>query len=236
MAHIYTPEEEKWLLDNVADHKYDELTVLFNEHFGLNQTKRMISLKLFGLGYRRFKTVRFTKEEDEWLRENYPSLGRKETTILFNKKFNKNKNKDDIHAHCTGVLGIKVTEETHRKNLVKYHTGRKKLGSEHYDKDKNIMFVKAYEDRKRRNFIPRAQYVYMKHNGLKEIPKGYSIIHLDGDTMNDDIENLAMIDSSVQQTLCRNGWTSTGSKEFTKTAIKWCELNQILKKGEKENG
>lgn len=41
-------------------------------------------------------------------------------------------------------------------------------------------------------WIPYASYVWQKKNGL--IPKGYFIVHADGDRLNDGIDNLQMVD------------------------------------------
>ncbi len=38
--------------------------------------------------------------------------------------------------------------------------------------------------------------VWLEHNKLKEIPKGYVIHHKDGDSLNDNIENLILMTDS----------------------------------------
>jgi len=40
-------------------------------------------------------------------------------------------------------------------------------------------------------WIEYAKFIWIKHNG--KIPKGYLIHHIDKDTLNDDIENLALV-------------------------------------------
>jgi hypothetical protein len=79
--------------------------------------------------------------------------------------------------------------------------------------------------------IPKRRYVWEQAYG--PIPEKHKIIHLDGDCMNCDLDNLYCIPYKFTAILNKNRWM-TDSREHTLTAIKWCELFYAMK--EKREG
>jgi hypothetical protein len=58
----------------------------------------------------------------------------------------------------------------------------------------NRFYVRIENGESKISTMPRANHVWLKFNpSFKEIPKGYSIHHLDGDQTNDDPSNLALM-------------------------------------------
>ena len=55
-------------------------------------------------------------------------------------------------------------------------------------------YVQIENGNGRKKQLPRYQYVWLKYNpSFKEVPKKYVIHHLDGDKLNDDPSNLALM-------------------------------------------
>ena len=55
--------------------------------------------------------MRYTEEEREWLKENYPKLGGRETTRQFNERFNHEQKERSLATYCNSCLGISVNAE-----------------------------------------------------------------------------------------------------------------------------
>ena len=77
-------------------------------------------------------------------------------------------------------------------------------------------------------------FVWEQHNG--KVPKGHVVIFLDGNTLNTDISNLALISRNELLTLNRNNLHGK-SQEITKTGINLARLinktNEIKKREKK---
>ncbi len=41
--------------------------------------------------------------------------------------------------------------------------------------------------------VLKSHYIWLNHNKLEEVPKGYGIHHKDGDSLNDNIDNLILM-------------------------------------------
>ena len=55
--------------------------------------------------------MRYTVQEKEWLRENFPKLGIRETTNRFNETFNHSQNEKALGRYCNNCLGVYVNKE-----------------------------------------------------------------------------------------------------------------------------
>lgn len=78
-----------------------------------------------------------------------------------------------------------------------------------------------------KRLYPKRRLVWENAHG--EIPKDHLIIHLDGNQANCDISNLYCISQRTRMILNSNKWMST-NPEQTLAAIRWCELNDAIKK------
>ena len=78
----------------------------------------------------------------------------------------------------------------------------------------------------RENWVQKQRYIYETQRG--KIPPKHTVVFLDGNRENFDIENLYCVHRRIIVTMGRNGWWSD-NPQITLTAIKWCELHFALK-------
>ena len=169
------------------------------------------------LGYRNNYHNPYSDEQIEWLKTNYPILGRVKCTEQFNAKFNMNKTVGALKKYCQERLGLRVSEE--RKKLraienthtVVYDIGTIVKGCNGHP------YIKTEDGWKR-----LANVVY------GEIPKGHFLVHLDGDENNCNKENLYPITRAISGLMLANEFWSE-NPEITKTGIICCDLQNNLK-------
>ena len=65
--------------------------------------------------------MRYTEQEKEWLKENYPKLGEKETARQFNELFNHSQKAHSLGTYCSGCLGVSVSAEVRSINSSRNH-------------------------------------------------------------------------------------------------------------------
>ena len=139
---------------------------------------------------RRSRT-RYTEDERLFLKENAYGHSRKEIADMFNEKFSPPISEQQVadyvkyHKIPTGRRGKFVKGEATRHvpvggTRISYHYGVP------YEKIK-VAEPNVWE--------LRHVHEWKKHHG--ELPKGYLVIFLDGDTRNFDIENLRAVSRSV---------------------------------------
>jgi len=151
----------------------------------------------------------YEQEEKDWLIENYPKLGVKETTRQFNELFNHNKNEIAIKRYCAYRLGLRVSRE------VTIALKSAPIGYKYRD-CRGVWKIKT-ED----GWIPLA-HLY------QNVPKGYIAFHLDGNQDNNEPDNIIVIPNGLQTT-ARNYDMVSENPIITKTALTWCELYKLLK-------
>ena len=92
---------EEWILEHKDDFDtWHELCDLYNETFGTNITHKNFKHKCshhMGLSCKGHK---YTKEQREWLEQNFPIKEGGELTAEYNKLFGTHKNYDSIRAWC----------------------------------------------------------------------------------------------------------------------------------------
>jgi rubrerythrin len=67
-------------------------------------------------------------------------------------------------------------------------------------------------------WIPYARYLWLKENG--PIPDGYFVVHINGDTLNDSLENLQIVNRSEHLALQKKrnpGWKKKAIRSYKKT-------------------
>ena len=65
--------------------------------------------------------MRYTEEERQWLRENYPKLGERETARQFNERFNHSQKAHSLATYCSSHLGVSVSAEVRSMNSSRNH-------------------------------------------------------------------------------------------------------------------
>ena len=155
----------------------------------------------------------YSKEQLQFLRDNYPALSRKELTLAFNKRFNEERKLSSIVAACknhkikSGRTGYFPKEQkpwnTGTKGLCKPNSGsfkkgsrpdqRAPIGHERVDKKHGYIWKKVAQPNK---FRLKHQLVWEEQHG--NIPPGLVLWFIDGNRQNCDIENLERIKKTEQ--------------------------------------
>lgn len=197
----------------------------------------------------------YTKEMDEFLKENVKGISLKDLTAKFNEQFNLNKDEQSI-ANRKFRLGLHsgvnigqyskgrsptnkgkkwseyMSEEGQKKSLQTcFKKGNVphncvKVGSEALVKG-GFVKVKIAEPNKRKL---KQRLIYEQHYG--EIPKGYVVTFLNGDKHDFRIENLMLI-SQAENLRLNNRKIRTADEELTKASIGLIRLENKI--GEIEN-
>lgn len=201
----------------------------------------------------------YTDDRVSFILENYKSISRQELTERFNTRFGTNKSVKAITSWCnsrglnndsdgkfkdghvswqTGLKGDEYkshfTEESFNRSISGIMNKRAHAIGDELVRDGVPMILVSVEpnvniwDR----CVPKRRYVWEQAYG--PIPPKHKIIHLDGDCMNCNLDNLYCIPFKYTGILNRNRWM-TDSREHTLAAIKWCELFYAMKdkRGEK---
>lgn len=220
MGKPFSPEHDRWLLENHdPDRTVRQLTAMFNRHFGENRSKDTIKHHLKRLGLHQTRR-NFTEEEDRWLMENAPFLSVRETAKQFNEKFGTNRSEEVLkvrcnrslntyHANCKFGLGYPIGTETTHSGYI-------------WVKILDIPGVNSFY----RNWKPKHQIVWENRYGT--LPEGKTIIFLDRNHENCDIDNLYAVDGRTLREMSKKKWWSK-NRELTLAAIKWCELFYVMK-------
>ena len=196
----------------------------------------------------------YPKEQQDFLRDNAPSMSRKELTDTFNLKFSTDKSVRAIKSYCN-ARGFNSSNDGRFKNGNRsWQTGlnaedfKSHYSEESFSKMTRNM-IEANKTRKigdtvvksgiphivistdysipfEQRIVAKRRYVWEKAHG--EIPKDHMVLNLDGDPFNCDLSNLACVPTKYRPQLNKNGWLGK-SKDITLTAIKWCELKYAIK-------
>ena len=180
--------------------------------------------------------LRKSKEQKEWLLFNfkYCAGNTKKLTDGFNLFFDTNITNSDVRQFLrfVGLLDRKnVTKEQIDFLLENRNTKSKKL-SEMFYKKFGIIVSDTWIRRKLFALAASKEYckyVYQKHIG--EIPKGYTVIHLNSNYMDNDVSNLYLIPQRYVKLMKKNNWFFE-NKDMTMVAIKYLELFYKLKESE----
>ena len=221
----FTEEEKEWLKNNNYHHNRKELVKLFNEKFGKNKTSGSMHWALHEYCDNSYydEKFKYTKEEDDWLIENYHKYTNKFLTIEFNKIFRK-KTQEALITHCNRELNLNTPILVY-DNKIGYKNGNEKeLG--YISKSSQYYFIKVKNDAKagKGNFIQKHRYIWEQYHGRK-VPEGHMITFLDGNTENFDINNLVCLSASEQGTLIK---VRDCSNQIKKLKLASFKLNKIL--------
>lgn len=227
MGYPHVDWNDEWLKEHIDLPSFSVMRDEYNKTFGTNvklsAIKNHVRLKL-NINKEHQTSKRYTDEQIAWLKENYPVLGCRESLKQFNEKFNESRTFSSMKNF--GVkYGIHVNENVATENKLKY--GARKEGSKREMRpvgstrlDCGRLLIKTKDGWK-----ASGRAVYEAVHG--KIPEGYFVTHLDGDTTNYGIDNLALI-SSKYMGLLQGCNLRSNNPEVTKTAILWCELYDAL--------
>lgn len=194
--------------------------------------------------------MKYTDEMKQFILENYKGKGNQELTDLFNQKFNTKITKERMKGYKGNNKLDSGLRFRFKKGHIPYNKG-KKMPKEVYEKAKHTMFEKGHIPSNHRpvgserilkdGYIEvkvaepnkwklKQRLVYEKHKG--KIPEGSTIIFLDGNKLNLNIDNLKCVTRSELLYLNRNGLNNLN--EVTETGILMARLDSAKNKRKKE--
>lgn len=248
----YPPEVRKFIAANIENLTEEELTMFVNSEFGTSYTVENIHYYRKNHKLKAKKKVVysdvFPKPIALYIIENYKGIGPKEMSEILNKKFDKTYTQAQLkgfyanHNLNSGLTGqFKKGHVPFCKGMKGYHApGSEKGWFKKGQKSQNIRSVGServnvygyieikVEDPNKWRL--KHNVVWEEHFG--EIPKGNKIIFLDGNTLNCEIENLAMVSNDELLEMNRKGlrWDDP---EATKTGILIAKVGRAAAKRKK---
>lgn len=159
------------------------------------------------------KAIRSQMSEEEWLEIRRKNLARGGVKTRFQKgivTWNKG-----LHYNPGG----RSVETRFRKDHLP-HNG-KKLGTITIRKDRSgpvRMIALPGPTAIRHRWVPYVQYIWEQEHG--PVPKGYLVVHEDGNRLNDDPGNLVLLDRREHLALMKKnnpGWKKKAIKSYKKT-------------------
>lgn len=241
--HLYTKEDIEFIRSNIDTMNFNQMAESFSLKYGMkflgcsiqkvaqrNGIKKTIRV----YRERKNRSIKFdeiTEEKEAFIKDNFDKYETyQELANAYNKKFDTDCSSSSMNTLCREKYGL-----THN-NVGKFQKDgrsvRLDIGTERVGSGYKICIKASDKDvpnGNSSNWIQKSRYIYEKHCG--EIPSGNVVIHLDGDLDNFDIDNLYCIDRKISALFAKNDWWKL-DRETKLTAIKWCELNFALKRGD----
>jgi hypothetical protein len=200
----------------------------------------------------------YTAQQERFLKENAPKMSRAELTELFNAKFHTDKTVGAIKTWCnsrgynsandgrfkdghkswqSGLKGAEYKAHFTRESFERGQHGIReankvrKIGDEViHDGRPEIVVSLEYGKMFWERTVPKARYVWEQAHGA--IPKGHSVINLDNNPFNCELENLYCMPNKYKSLFARYKWWSKNA-EVTRSALKWCDLFYAIKEMKK---
>lgn len=214
---------DEWILKNVS--KFPSWRKMFDVYY-----------ETFNFGtYRSFRnhlynvlklTRCFTKEQNEWIKKNYPMLGCKKAAEMFNSKFKCGRSIETIRGQAF-KLGVKVdpkrVNEIRKESNQKLSNGSKVVRGTYIKKGgavRETVWIKQNGSWKRESYAT-----------LGKVHKNQRVVHLNGDPFDNSKENLQLIDIKILGKMTANKMWSE-DPVITKTGIICCVLEDIINEKE----
>lgn len=194
--------------------------------------------------------MKYTDEMKQFILDNYKGRYNQELADLFNQKFNTNITSRTIKSYKANNKLNSGLSGKFRKGQTPHNKG-KKMPKEVYEKVKHTMFAKGNVPPNHRPVgserISKDGYIEVKvaepnkwrlkqrvvyEEAKGKIPEGCTIIFLDGNKRNFDIDNLRCITRSELLYLNCNGLNN--SNEITETGILMARLDRTKNKKKQE--
>ena len=175
---LYQQDENEWLIANSYKYYYPELTRLFNEKFGRNKSESSVRthcerwLKVYSKS-----ANHYTKEQIEWIRENYPKdESRQEFQKRYIEKFNEYRSIESLKCKAL-CLGVQKDAHQFKKGNKTWNKGMSKNEfKNHFSDESYVNMVKHLED-SNPSRIARKKLNVSKDESVTEIENGvYAVI------------------------------------------------------------
>ncbi|UDM70695.1 HNH endonuclease signature motif containing protein [Vagococcus fluvialis] len=163
----------------------------------------------------------YTKEQIDFMRENYSGKTNRELADLVNKKFGTTYTANQI-KNCK--RNRKITSDSYESKLFKGDkpSNVKKIGSERLQKD-GYVYVKVSEGER---WITKHKYLFEKH--VRKLNKGEIVIFLNGDKTDFSIDNLAAVTRGELAQLNKLGYIQS-DREFAIAGLNIIRIKDRLK-------
>ena len=222
----YTKEQNEFLRDIKGKDTYKNIAKKFNKEFGTNVSQEALRRKM-ERGFYVSHVPKYTKEQDEFLREQSQVYSLAKVRADFKEKFGFGITKYAIVDRCRRVYHSTPTQARDKADFRMW--SELPLGEEAEKDGKIIVKVSDKPYAKFSNWKYKHWHIWEQHNG--KVPKGNRVIFLDGNNRNFDLNNLACVPLRYVCLLACNDWKFE-SAELTRLAIKWCELFYAMKEQE----
>ena len=216
----FKAENKKWISENHRpDESVRDFTIRYNLMFDENRSQYTMKHYLKRMGCKQ-RDRSFTKEQDDWLLSHAPFMSVLETAREFNNRFGVTRDAQVLKVRCNRNLRVFHKHDRHDSSLP---IGSETTTSQGYvfvkiNNEKNVGFYK--------NWKQKHHLVWESKNG--KIPKHSTLVFLDHNNSNCDIDNLYLVTKKIKREMCKKGWFFT-DRYATLAAIKWCELFYSIK-------
>lgn len=215
---VYQTYDDEWILERWEQtHNWSVLCQEYNKahdtDFKYSTFKSHCNREL-NLNYH------YSDEQNKWLIDHFPDLGRVKTAKAFNERFGTTKSPGAIKLHCNRNLGLFASEQRKKdraiENTGRYYTiGTVKIMGNNGLCEKTLNGWERVADKV-----------------IGKAPRSHRIIHLDGNILNNDVENLVHLNYVQCALMTRyNFWSS--DPLITKTGIRWCDLHETIRNQER---
>ena len=195
--------------------------------------------------------IRYTEEQEAFLRSLFPGTHKPKAAELFNKKFGTNITAQQVKSFMAArnlKTGFVASEGMTAAN------NGKRMSPEQYEKCKKTMFKKGQKSINIRElhstrinvdgfrevkvgmpskWMLMSRYVYKKHIG--PLNPEDRVIHLNGNTLDDSPENLMKV-SMAELVRINQRKLISSDRELTKAAVLQIRLEYKIRDKEKQNG
>lgn len=230
--YFWTPEMDAVLKECYGLWTSKEIAQILNDKFGTGFTRSSIDNRIKRKGISTKDPGHcYTKEEDEWLRQNLLNYTYTDLVVAFNQTFQTSIGYYALKAHCI-KKGFKggMSYQKGYKNWRSTPIGTEKI----YQGRIYVKVSDAPSGRSDKNHManwrPKGQVVWEQHHG--KMPEGYVVVYLDGNPLNCDISNLECTTNNINGQL---SVTCSGtSSDLKRCAIKMKTLEKILEEVERK--
>jgi len=205
--------DEEWIERNWEEEKnWNRLTDRYNRELGKNVSYAAFKSycnRHLGLNFK------YTEEQKEWLKTNFPAIGKNEIGKRFNERFGAQRTGTAVYVECK-KLGLKVNEERRTEWRQRIAGVRKQEVGTVMPREHGKLYIKTESGWKRCDELVIGR------------KRGKIIVHLDGDQKNLNRGNLIHIDRKISAIMTAERFWSNDS-EVTKSGIEWSRLKIALK-------
>lgn len=217
MARVQIQWDDRFIRDNWQEHRnWLSLNEAYNKAHGTSVLYTTFKSHCYRMGL----NFHYSDEQQRWLREFYPDHGYVVTAREFNKRFDTNRTPAAIKVQCKKM---KLKVNFHRRQARAFENTKKyvyPIGSV-VIKQHGEPYVKTENG-----------YRQLKRLVYGDVPKGKTLVHLNGDQSDCNKENLYPVSRSVLARMTINDFWSENAV-ITKTGVMCCELEELVRaKGE----